>query len=608
VDRRHRRGHAGPEQQRVGGLNADTQGGTRGAGIGAVAFVPAAVTVVVTVVLLWTTGNLSALVTHGQRPQARIEDMGAVAVRLVQHPGEPAAAWPAADRRLIPGPTGFYATLLVLAGLTVALLLVGWRSYQWVQAILPGVGGYGAAWATRRDLRDLVVRSGTGLSGRIVLGRTPWRQTIASTLRHSLLLFGPTLSGKTVSFVIPTVLRWRGPVIATSSKVDLLRATIERRQRHGRTYLLDPFRASGLPAIRWSPLVGCKHWADALDMAYWLTQAASVSHSIQTAEFWETLAKNLLAPLLYAAANKPDATMLTVVRWANEYALADEVLAVFAAMEAADPNDPSPRLARSAFLASVKADPRRKDSIYGTAQVLLDVYKYPAVAETASGCDIDREAFLRGFDAAGRPVDNTVFVFAPEHRQDQLRPLFEAFICWLIRQAEDRYAATGTALDPPLLVMLDEAANIAPLRKLGTYASSLASQGVQLVAVFQNFGQIRDCYGAQASTIVTNFLVKVLMGATTDRELLDLLTHLIGKEEVAQEALTYGVDGSRTATASTRQRDLAPVHSLVQQRPGQALALLSHRRPVRLRVRPYTELREFRGVIPQRNRGRAEGY
>jgi type IV secretion system protein VirD4 len=403
---------------------------------------------------------------------------------------------------------------------------------------------------------------------------------------------------KPTAQIIPEVSReapaTNGPVIATSSKVDLLRATLTRRQRRGRTYLLDPFRASGLPAIRWSPLVGCTHWADALDMAYWLTQAASVSHSIQTAEFWETLAKNLLAPLLYAAANKPAATMLTVVRWANEYALADEVLAVFAALEAADPNDPAPSLARSAFLASVKADARRKDSIYGTAQVLLDVYKYPAVADTASGCDIDREAFLRGFDAAGSPVDNTVFVFAPEHRQDQLRPLFEAFICWLIRQAEDRYAATGVALDPPLLVMLDEAANIAPLRKLGTYASSLASQGVQLVAVFQNFGQIRDRYGTQASTIVTNFLVKVLMGATSDRELLELLTVLIGKEEIAQESLTYGVDGSRVATAAIRQRELAPIHSLVQQRPGHALALVSGRRPVRLRVRPYTELQEFR--------------
>src|SRR6266498_1419598 len=571
------------------------QGGTRGPGSGmAAAFVPAGIAVAVLVGALWVTGTVGALLIHGQRPGATLSDMGAVAVRLVRHPGEPAAAWPAPDQRLIPGPAGFYATLLGVACLAGGLAILGWRGWRRVEAVLPGNRGYGAAWATRRDLRDLVVRKTTDLSGRIVLGRTPWRQTIASTLRHSLLLFGPTLSGKTTSFVIPTVLRWRGPVIATSSKVDMLLATITRRQRHGRTYLLDPFRASGRPSIRWSPLVGCKHWADALDMAYWLTQAASVSHSIQTAEFWETLAKNLLAPLLYAAANKPGATMLTVVRWANEYATADEVLAVFTALEEADPNDPSPRLARSAFLASVKADPRRKDSIYGTAQVLLDVYKYPAVAETASGCDIDREAFLRGFDAAGRPVDNTVFVFAPEHRQDQLRPLFEAFICWLVRAAEDRYAATGAALHPPLLVMLDEAANIAPLRKLGTYASSLASQGVQLVAVFQNFGQIRDRYGGQAATIVTNFLVKVLMGATTDRELLELLTVLIGKEEIAQESLTYGVDGARVATASIRQRELAPIHSLVQQRPGQALALLSHRRPVRLRVRPYTALREFR--------------
>jgi type IV secretory pathway TraG/TraD family ATPase VirD4 len=574
-------------------VTVDRHGGTRGPGVGAAAFVPAAVTVAAALGLVWAAGNASALLAHHRRPRARLEEIGAVCIRLARHPSAPAAAWPQADQHLIPGPAGFYPTLAALLAATVVLGVVAWRGYGRLQSVLPGSGRYGAAWATRRDLRDLAVTKTTDLTGRIVLGRTPWRRTIASTLRHSLLLFGPTLSGKTTSFVIPTVLRWRGPVVATSSKVDLLKATIRHRQRRGRVHVLDPFRASGWPSVRWSPLVGSEGWAGALDMAYWLTQAASVSHSVQSAEFWETLAKNLLAPLLYAAANKPGATMPTVVRWANEYGLADEVLATFAAMEAADPTDPGPGLARSAFLASVKADPRRKDSIYGTAQVLLDVYKYPAVAETASGCDVDRDAFLRGHDAAGRPVDNTVFVFAPEHRQDQLRPLFEAFICWLVRAAEDRYAATATALDPPLLVMLDEAANIAPLRKLGTYASSLASQGVQLVAVFQNLGQVRDRYGPQASTIVTNFLVKVLMGATTDRELLELLTVLIGKEEHAQESLTYGLDGSRTATASLRQRDLAPIHALVQQRPGHALALLSHRKPVRLRVRPYTKLPEF---------------
>ena len=86
--------------------------------------------------------------------------------------------------------------------------------------------------------------------------------------------------------------------------------------------------------------------------------------------------------------------------------------------------------------------------------------------------------------------------------------------------------------------------------------------------MFQNFGQVRDRYGTQASTIVTNFLVKVLIGATTDRELLELLSVLIGKEEITQESLTYGVDGSRVATASIHQRELVPIHSLAQQRPA----------------------------------------
>jgi hypothetical protein len=75
-------------------MSVDGPHGTRGPGIGAVAFVPVAVTVAVLVGLLWATGTVGALITHGQRPHAKLEEMGAVAVRLAQHPGDPAAAWP----------------------------------------------------------------------------------------------------------------------------------------------------------------------------------------------------------------------------------------------------------------------------------------------------------------------------------------------------------------------------------------------------------------------------------------------------------------------------------------------------------------------------------
>jgi type IV secretion system protein VirD4 len=553
----------------------------------------------VIVLLLWASGIVSALMTGHHPPAASgLAETGAVAVRLLQDPGDPAAAWPPQDQPRIPGPAAFYAVLSVLSAGAGGLTVVLWRAWQRLSGGPLGRGD-GASWAGRRDLRALVVRRDTPLTGRIVLGRTAWRQTIATPHRHSLLVFGPTLSGKTSSFVIPTLLRWRGPVIATSSKVDMLLATLPTRRRRGRVWLFDPFLAAGIPAIRWSPLVGSGTWPEALDMAYWLTQAASVSHSVQNAEFWETLARTLLAPLLLAAANDPANTMGDVLAWANQPGLADEVFSALDGLQARDPTDPGPRLAYSALAACVGADTRRRDSIYGTTQVLLDVYRYPAVAGMAAGCDIDRDQFLRGYDDHGTPIDNTVFVYAPEHRQDQLRPLIEAFVSWLIRGLEDRYALTGLALDPPLLLMLDEAGNIAPLRQLGTYASSLASQGCQLVSVFQNLSQIRDRYGSQATTIVTNHLAKVLMAGTTDVELLNLLTHLLGKREAVEESVSYSPDGSRASHASIREHELAPIHTLVQQRPGQVLALLSHCKPVRLHVRPYTETADLRAFLPR---------
>ena len=576
--------------------------GGRSAPGGTTALTQLAGLAVAIVVLLWVTGIVSAVVVHHQLPQTGLAEMGAVVVRLLHDLGDPAAAWTPTDQPRVPGPAGFYATLTVLSCGGGVLAVTLWRIYQRLGGGRLGRGD-GARWATRRDLRALVVRRGTPLTGRIVLGRTPWRQTIATPHRQSLLVFGPTLSGKTSSFVIPTLLRWRGPVIATSSKVDMLLATLPARQQRGQVWLFDPFCAAGLPAIRWSPLVGARTWADALDMAYWLTQAASVSHNVQNAEFWETLARTLLAPLLFAAANSPGRTMGDVLAWTNQPELAHEVFSALDALQADDPTDPGPQLAQSALSACVGADDRRRDSIYGTTQVLLDVYRYPAVVDMAAGCDIDRHQFLRGVDDDGAPVDNTVFVYSPEHRQDQVRPLIEAFVSWLIRSAEDRYALTGLTLDPPLLLMLDEAGNIAPLRQLGTYASSLASQGCQLVSVFQNLSQIRDRYGNQANTIVTNHLAKVLMAGTTDRELLDLLTHLLGKQESTEESVTYAADGSRTSTASVRQHDLAPIHTLVQQRPGQVLALLSHCKPVKLRVRPYTETADLRVFLARAKGG-----
>src|SRR5438270_750160 len=64
----------------------------------------------------------------------------------------------------------------------------------------------GARWASRRDLGSVRVH-GTTRSRRLVLGRfhgwAATRNLVATEARHSVLVLGPTQSGKTSGLAIP---------------------------------------------------------------------------------------------------------------------------------------------------------------------------------------------------------------------------------------------------------------------------------------------------------------------------------------------------------------------------------------------------------------------
>ena len=50
--------------------------------------------------------------------------------------------------------------------------------------------------------------------------------------------------------MVPTILEWDGPVLATSIKADLVQDTLAARSRHGEAKLLDPTSSTGLPSPR----------------------------------------------------------------------------------------------------------------------------------------------------------------------------------------------------------------------------------------------------------------------------------------------------------------------------------------------------------------------
>src|SRR5262249_22052367 len=113
---------------------------------------------------------------------------------------------------------------------------------------------------------------------------------------------------------------------------------------------------------------------------------------------------------------------------------------------------------------------------YTTAETILEAYADPRVLARSRQNDVDLQEFLDG-------GSHTLYLSSTVREQRRLRPLFVAFIQSVIQAAYERSAATGEPLDPPLLIVLDEAANIAPLPDLDVLASTGAGQGVQLLTV-----------------------------------------------------------------------------------------------------------------------------
>ena len=150
-------------------------------------------------------------------------------------------------------------------------------------------------------------------------------------------------------------------------------------------------------------------------------------------------------------------------------------------------------------------------------------------------------------------------------------------------------AQTGKPLDPPLLIVLDEAANIAAPADLDGIASSGAGQGIQLVTVFQDLAQVSARYGARAPTIFNNHRAKVFCSGVADPDTLRYISQVVGDGEFRQRSETAGEQGRASATEGSTYRDLAPANVVRGAKPGSALLVYGHLPPAQLRLRPWFE-------------------
>lgn len=536
---------------------------------------------------VWITGALSALIFGAGWTPLPLAELPASAARLLIHPGEPAAAWPGGSRSGLPGPLPFYLTGVFVLGAFGAAAFGLWRLARRLGLDPLGAGGSrrapSARWAKGRDLRRLRVAKPE--PGRLTLGRFGG-SLIAAEPEQSVIVMAPTRSYKTTGLAIPAILEWDGPVLATSVRNDLLHDTLAHRDRMGEVMVFDPAHVTGMARTRATPLWGATSWRGAKKVAKWLAGGGRVgSTGLQDADFWFAAAEKLLAPLLFAAASNRK-TIEAVVRWLDEGPEASEaeVLGLLLGIDVEE--------ATRAYLATQHREDRQRSSVYTTAEMVMAAFSDPFVLEETAA-DYSPAALLDG-------RANTLYLCSPQHEQERLRAVFSWIVEELLAVANETAAASGP-LDPRLLLVLDEAANVAPLPKHDELATTAAGNGIQIVSIFHDLAQIKARHGQRALTIANNHRAVIVGSGISDPETLDYASRLIGAGAFEQRSRTAGERGRQSTTEGDAYRDLAPAHVLRQAQSGTAVLIYGDLPPAKIRLRPFFQeasLRKLSAASP----------
>ena len=545
---------------------------------------------VVLVAVLWAGGATSALLCGHRVPK----DRPLAGVLALDDPGDPSSAW-----RAQVGPPVVYwiATGLVLcAALGLVIAACHFLGARLRPATSDGLAGRaqvrraaGARTLTRRAqvLRPSLVEPKSVDVG-YRLGRAAGVDCWAS-VEDSLVVLGPPRSGKGLHLVIPAILDAPGSVVTTSTRPDNLAATIGARAALGPVAVFDPQQlAPGIAAtMRWSPIRGCE--VPRVAMARAKALCAEPGTGIDNGAFWAQQCLLAVRCLLHAAALE-HRSPAELYRWS---------LSPLAAEDALDILRRHPDSAASwvnALETILSADPRQRDSTWAMVTNTFAALGDPDVLDAVSPRDgehFDPDAFLRD--------RGSLFLIGTAAGASATANLVAALVDDIVESAR-RLAAvsTGARLDPPLAVILDEAANY-PLPSLPSMMSEGGGTGITTFVVLQSLAQARARWGQhEAAAIWDAAIVKLVLGGTGSADDLRDLSALIGNRQQRRTNDSRGPDGRRTTSTSVHEVPILDTGRLRTLPFGQAVLLLRAAPPILLGLEPWTSRRDAARLQRQR--------
>jgi type IV secretory pathway TraG/TraD family ATPase VirD4 len=400
-------------------------------------------------------------------------------------------------------------------------------------------------------------------------GRGP---ALFASWEDTITAFMAPRSGKTTALSIPYVLSAPGAVVATSNKADLWAATAQLRAASGGTvWLFDPQRITGSgQRWWWNPLAGLA----SVEAAHRLAAHFVLTVDDNTRrDLWGPAAQDLLCALFLAAASS-GRSLRECGRWLSDAGspVPAELLAAagFGAL--------------AASLRGAQAGaPETRDGIYQTAR-------------TAAKCINDEDIMawvapprgkdLPAFDPAGFAAGRDTLYLLTESRS-AASPLIAALTDTVMRAGRRQAERNGGRLDPPMVVVLDEAANICRIGDLPELYSHLGSRGMVPVTIFQSYQQGVSVWGEPGMAALWGASTKKVIGAGIDdpRHARDLAT-LTGQHDVPVISVSYG-DGRASQQLSLRRQEILEAADIRALAPGSALLLATGARPALISLRPW---------------------
>ncbi|GAA1150609.1 type IV secretory system conjugative DNA transfer family protein [Nesterenkonia lutea] len=375
-------------------------------------------------------------------------------------------------------------------------------------------------------------------------------------------IMGPR-AGKTSCVCVPQIVETNGPVLATSNKRDIVDLTRGPRLAKGRVWVHDPQDIIGEePSWFWNPLSFVKDMETAQKLADVFIASETSAGASQDAYFTSD-GKRLLSHLLLSAAltSRPITDVFT---WAN------------------DPDDPTPREAldssgsptyAAALGQIMQLTPKQRDGVYGTVRpwvsVLGDERVMPWLRDPMlpGVIEFDHEEFSKTTD--------TLYLISREGG-GSARAITAALVMATLTSAEKRAGRLpGGRLSPPVMAVLDEAANVVRWRELPDLYSHYGSRGIVVSTFFQSFVQGVEAFGKEGMRkLWSSANIRVAGSGLSEDEFLPFLSQLVGERDVIKRQTSSAQRGRSTSTSIQRER-IMDVADLAGMPSGRALLFSS---------------------------------